>query len=357
MQTKNDQLQARIYFLDYARIFAFTSVLIGHLFNKDLEELAANQGVHVLFRQLAGAIHYICAFGGAGVVVFFITSGYIITHVIRNEAPVDFIIRRIFRIYPLFIFAAITELSLAAATQNTPFPPLRELIPRLLLIGDFTGTAYGLGGVEWTLRIELLFYIFMAILRTAGLFRQEKSTPALLFLVALGIFALPTFPNSFEWTDGYFNIFFPFLIIGVLFYYLENSGLKKWSFTLFVAAIFLGTLLRTQALQPKLIGNNFELIALFTFWALWLFRKRMRGHLVVRTLSDMTYAVYLFHLWSWAYLGQFVEKYGVGLIPDRLQRLMLLLAFCLLATKTVEKYGIKLGRIAGRKLNGRTHGA
>ena len=39
------------------------------------------------------------------------------------------------------------------------FPDMSVLVPQLLLIGDFFGTPYSLGGVEWTLRVEVLFYV------------------------------------------------------------------------------------------------------------------------------------------------------------------------------------------------------
>lgn len=345
MSTRSNESSARIDFLDYARIIAFISVLIGHLFNEDLARIAADSGIHAFFRQLSEIAYRICAFGGMGVVIFFITSGYIISHVIKNETTIDFIIRRIFRIYPLFIFATICEMALATTTGNASFPPLDEIIPRLLLLGDFSGVAYGLGGVEWTLRVELVFYVFMVMLKATGVLRLEKLLPAFVFLVSLVVFSLPPFPSSFGWTDGYFNLFFPFLIVGILFYQFENSNLKGLTFHVFSITIFLISLLKIQSLQPRLNGSNFELFAMLTFYVLWYFRSRIRGHFLSRTLSEMTYAVYLFHLWSWSYLGLFVEKYGLPYIPNRLQRLILLFAFCFLAAKTVEKYGIKLGRL------------
>src|SRR5690606_28279973 len=134
-----------------------------------------------------------------------------------------------------------------------------------------------------------------------------------------------------------------FLLIGVLFYQTENHHLKRRTFYLLVTLIFLLSLMRSQSLQPKLNDSNFELFALVAFYGLWRYRSCLTGNAIVKTLSEMTYAVYLFHLWSWPYLGTFVEKYGFASLPNRLQRLVLLLLFCLLAAKTIEKYGIRWG--------------
>jgi len=344
---------ARIYFLDYARIFAFSSVLVGHLFSEDLTRIYTDTELHIFFRALAEGLNHLCRFGGAGVVVFFMTSGYIISHVLQEETTLDFLIRRIFRIYPLFMFAILSEMLLLSVTQNTPFPPLQEILPRLLLVGDFTGTPYGLGGVEWTLRVEVAFYVFMALLKASGVLRLHTKLPIFLLLISLLVFYLPAFPNSFGWTDGYFNIFFPFLLIGILFQRHEAGHLKTNYFHIFVGVIFVMTLLKSQALQAKLNSSNFELFALVIFYGLWRFREHLNGNFLVKTLSEMTYAVYLFHLWSWETLGVLVEKYGVAFLPNRLQRLILLFAFCLLAAKTVEKYGIKLGRAISRNYTGK----
>ncbi len=49
------------------------------------------------------------------------------------------------------------------------------LIPQLLLIGDFFQTPHTLNGVEWTLRVEVLFYVFMLILRYTDLIGKREN--------------------------------------------------------------------------------------------------------------------------------------------------------------------------------------
>ncbi len=48
------------------------------------------------------------------------------------------------------------------------------LIPQLLLVGNFFNTPYSLNGVEWTLRIEVFFYIFMYLMSHFKILNDKK---------------------------------------------------------------------------------------------------------------------------------------------------------------------------------------
>ena len=104
------------------RIFAFISVLVGHKIYDKLEFASQNQSLHITIRYLAEALLPLCLGGAAGVIVFFLTSGYIITHVLQKEETAEFIVKRIFRIYPLYIFAVITEALLARIIDGVELP-------------------------------------------------------------------------------------------------------------------------------------------------------------------------------------------------------------------------------------------
>jgi len=61
----------RIIFLDYLRIFAFTSVLVGHKFYAYVLEFADNHAIHVTSRFIAKLLLPLLQGGRAGVIVFF----------------------------------------------------------------------------------------------------------------------------------------------------------------------------------------------------------------------------------------------------------------------------------------------
>ena len=171
--------QKRIVFLDYLRIFAFASVFAGHKFAAPVQEMAQQAG---LAGALARALWPFIEGGGAGVVVFFLVSGYVISEVLQREGAAPFLLRRVFRIYPLYITAALGEWLLV----NPPATGSQRLA-QWLLAGDFTGAPYALAGVEWTLRLEMLFYAWMALLRLANLTRPARSA---LWLGACALLAL-----------------------------------------------------------------------------------------------------------------------------------------------------------------------
>ena len=72
VETSGKPREARIAFLDYLRIFAFSSVLIGHKFLTYFQDIATNANVHASARLLASYLIPLFTGGGAGVVVFFL---------------------------------------------------------------------------------------------------------------------------------------------------------------------------------------------------------------------------------------------------------------------------------------------
>ena len=72
----------RVVFLDYLRIFAFVSVLVGHKFAEPLQAAMADptspghRAARLSWPWVQG--------GGVGVLVFFLVSGYVITQVLQR---------------------------------------------------------------------------------------------------------------------------------------------------------------------------------------------------------------------------------------------------------------------------------
>ena len=131
-----NQPASRIVFLDYMRIFAFASVLIGHKFYKSLMAALSDPNIHTtLFKTLGEWLAPLCLGGAAGAVVFFLTSGYIITHVLRSEKPGEFLIKRFFRIYPLYVTAIIIETAVNYYIGGCPCSACKHLDTSFLATG------------------------------------------------------------------------------------------------------------------------------------------------------------------------------------------------------------------------------
>lgn len=130
----NPKAITRIAFLDYLRIFAFISVLIGHKFYANIVAAIANDKLHATPKLLLELLTPFVFGGGAGVIVFFLVSGYIISQVLSVEQTTSFLIRRVFRIYPLYVIAVLIQI-IVQKTWGTL--SLNLLVQQLLLIGDF----------------------------------------------------------------------------------------------------------------------------------------------------------------------------------------------------------------------------
>lgn len=339
----------RVVFLDYLRIFAFVSVLVGHKFYAQLDALAADTGLPVVVRGAIEAFLPLCRGGATGVIVFFLVSGYIITQVLQKETVPAFAIKRIFRIYPLYVCAVLLETWASWEFFGTPLPPWQTMLPRLLLLGDFFDTPYALAGVEWTLRVEILFYAFMALLKAVHVLQRPGLLPVVFVGSALALHALPPFPQVAQWTYGYLTLYAPFLFIGALVYLLEHRLASRLACLAAMGFLFVQFLLRLPQLQPGWAGSHHGMYAMALFGCAWGLRGRLGGNVAVQLLSNLTYSVYLFHNWSWDYLLYSVLRLSTlgyswpGIAPT-LQVLFALFAGCYVSYMLIEQPGIRTGR-------------
>jgi len=341
MKTKNTD---RIVFLDYTRILAFVSVLFGHQFILPIIAATHDTTLHSSLRLIADIVFQICYGGAAGVVVFFLTSGYIISHVLQSEPTQEFIIKRIFRIYPLFIFAVIMQALLDRYVSGVPFADIWMWIPRLLLLGDYFGVPPVIGSVEWTLRIEISFYALMAIMKAVGIMRHQNYLPLVFILVAGALHFLPPFPSAPGLAFAYFSVYAPFLFIGSCIYLIEKKKASVNMCILAIAVIMCSFFTKTTSYLPAWNDLNYGIYAVGIFLAAWLFRKSMSDGPIIRTLSTLTYSVYLFHNWLWAYIEMTLKSFGIQESLLKPVTLVVLFVFCYFINKTVEEYGLKAGR-------------
>ena len=309
--TINIKVSERLAFLDILRIFAFVSVLIGHKFYDILDGLSKNEASHLTLKAFVDIVKTACWGGGTGVVVFFLISGYIITLVLETENTNTFLIKRIFRIYPLFISAVVLEAIFGHLLNGTPYPAISVWIPQLLLIGDFFGTPYALSGVEWTLRIEVLFYAVMSALKYVGLIRNSRFLPLVyLLIVALLQIAKP-FPHQQGFGYGYVTLYLPFLFLGSCIFLMERKKIGKELGLLCITYIFFSYLYFDSIISPSSKESHFAALACTIFFALWLIRLNLKEYLLIAFLSELTYSVYLFHNWLWAPIYSAIKNYSI----------------------------------------------
>ncbi len=344
--------QGRLVFLDYLRIFAFASVFVGHKFIEPLRAVAQSgsgwQGA------LARAVFPFVEGGGAGVVVFFLVSGYIITHVLQREHTAEFLLKRAFRIYPLYWAAVLGHQALLWAQQGTR-PEPATLLPQLLLIGDVTGTTYTLHGIEWTLRLELAFYLLMAACSASGLTRAARGLALALPFggLLLALHLLPPLASHTEWSRGYLSLYLPFLLVGSVWWLYEQRRLRGLTLLAFVAAAYLLYRLGLQQWQARWQHTWFAEVALALFALGWWLRARLPAPVLVLALSELTYAVYLLHVWLFEPFRDAALRLGAPPAAGALTGIAGVLAASWLLVRAIERPGIARGRRLARRLEPR----
>ena len=347
---KINQADKRIVFLDYLRIFAFISVLVGHKFSDYWVEFSNNFDIHATPRLLVTLLLPLVQAGGAGVVVFFLISGYIITHVLQTEKTTEFVIKRLFRIYPLYVVAVLIQYVPVFFAGKTPDLP--HFLAQISLMGDFFGTSYTLNGVEWTLRAEVLFYLYMAVLKASKMLdKNVRFLPYVYILTVLLSAFLCPIPSEEIWSKGYLTIYGPFLLLGSSIYLLEKRIISLSMFSLCMLFIFYNYYHFISVYQKLWINAHFAILAFLIFSIALLFRKFFILTAWAAVLSDMTYAVYLFHNWFFEYIKDGMNMAHFEIRNPNLVALCLLFITCYLLVRLVEKPGIKLGKLVLRTIN------
>ena len=128
-------------------------------------------------------------FGTLGVAIFFLISGFVIPFSIRNTPSLSFLRARALRIYPTYLAASTCMLFVVWASSHywgTNFSmDLSRLISNLLLINaDIAQPTIDL--VNWTLSVEIKFYIAAALM--AGALRSANVSALIMVSVLIVAF-------------------------------------------------------------------------------------------------------------------------------------------------------------------------
>jgi peptidoglycan/LPS O-acetylase OafA/YrhL len=358
--SKPQAFRPRLAFLDWLRIFAFMSVLIGHTIYPTISDLASNQAIHPSLRLLIQFLLPWAHEGGVGVGVFFLISGYIITLVVESEDSVEYAIKRFLRIYPLYITAVIAQFILL--TRSGMQPSFRVVLQQISMLGDFFQTPFSLGGVEWTLRIEILFYAFMGILafisRRLPTKLNQRRYPFIYVAVVILLGILPPFTSGkIGWglwpATGAVTLYAPFLLIGSMIYLFEKRLTQLKPLVVISFFIYIQYLALLPKYQPLWSRDHHALLGLTLFLLAWIFRHQIKGDKFIILIASLTYSVYLFHNWLYFALKSKLQSQGVGSAMSVLLAFIILFAVCWASMVLVEKPGISLGKklIALRNTN------
>jgi len=295
--------------VDSLRAIACALVIIYHTIGF-FDGIASNSyGLSVFSRGL----------GVLGVLLFFAISGYVVPSSLRGtrvRGVKKFAIRRFFRLWPTFWLSLIL-IFLADYNQFS--------VRQLLVGGTMFPSLFGvsaIGGHFWTLEVELIFYIIVALL--FGVFRTLCRTivvPAYLIII---VWCLSW--DSPPEKQGYWirlPIFLSIMFYGTCCRELMKENLsfihKKTSYYRASMIGFVTAIVSTWPIQGIYFGfieNDFYQVKAgfvmlasilgFLFWVLF-FRMQIEW---LSRVGRWTYSAYLFH---WLILYSILSKFSAYL--------------------------------------------
>ena len=300
------------------------------------------------------------SYGGRGVDLFFVISGFIIFYATDRAklTPAQFLRRRVERIVPLYFFVifAVTVLAITLpATFGTPdwYTP-RHILKSLAFIA-FTDGDVPVVYVGWSLEYEMYFYLAVALLMalTRDVWRNIVMIFSALAIIgripgvesALGNYAFFADPMILEFVLG--------VIAGCAFV----NGRISWPM-LVAAACAIAAVLVTDPMSRAIVsGIPF---ACLVAAAAFISRKRIDPswpELALARLGDASYSIYLAQVETVSLAGTAVA----GLIPAIPPLLLvavtsgLVVTLGLLLNILVERPLLKLSRRLGRPRPPRVH--
>lgn len=282
-------------------------------------------------RDMGSAANFLVDIGKFGVQIFFVISGFTIFNQFFTErySLRDFLAVRLSRIsipyYPilllLFIYIKMggTQFNSWATLFNSGDISVGNLIAHITYLSPYFKNYQNtiLGG-EWTLGVEVFFYVVFGVLITYGIFKLSPRSFLLFGVVFFFISAALVVATKLLGLDAILMLWLPFgygymFFLGGLAYYLRNH-LKDDRFFLriklsrsAVSDFVLGALLLMLAIVV-VFGNGIPYIGLFTelgfviatFLLLVFFNSDGRLSILIENnvllfLGSISYSFYLIH--------------------------------------------------------------
>jgi exopolysaccharide production protein ExoZ len=248
------------------------------------------------FEVSDSALTFALSYGGRGVDLFFVISGFVIFYATHraNLTPAEFLRRRVERIVPLYfvVIFAVTMLAITLpATFGTPdwYTP-RHILKSLAFV-SFTDGDMPVVYVGWSLEYEMYFYLAVALLM--ALTRDVWRNIVVMFSVFAILGQIPgvaaTLGNYAFFADPMILEF----VLGVIVGYVFVNGRIGWPMSAAAACAIVAVLVSDPASRVIVSGIP---AACLVAAAAWASRKRIDPSWPERALArlgDASYSIYL----------------------------------------------------------------
>lgn len=245
-------------------------------------------------------------YGVFGVGVFFLISGLVIPISLRNLSTGTFLLRRFFRIYPVYWFCLAISVAMYFVCSWYWSTPLSDRIsgPFLLRNLSLLHSAAGIASLDfvcWSLAVEIKFYLIVALIFLIGR-RTHRVIGLSMACVALGCVAayITTHgQNPASWFSYLVSDmkYLSFMLLGCLFYYALYNDISTTAALVYGAIIYALFVTTNAFYENEFLGplvKNYS-YALMLFWACYLLRDRFKANRILDFLADVSFPLYLIH--------------------------------------------------------------
>ena len=297
--------------------------------------------------------------GPFGVGVFFLISGLVIPISLGTHSRLSFLGARLLRIFPTYVaclLLLVGVIALNAAGWGRPFPyRIGDVVGNALLGYDLVGRP-SIDLVNWTLSIELKFYVLVVLLAP---WIRRGSVLALLGvgvavfacdrLIAAGVLgpADPA-PSTPGYTASSHLLCLTFMLMGTAFNY-HLRGLVRTRTLLAVLAALAGLFVLTWrtsvwAVQFPVVTVNYA-YALALFGGLYAVRRHIPANPVLDAMAAISFPFYVLHsILGFSVMRLLMTGAGWPYYPALAAAVLTILAAATLIHRAVERPTIRVGR-------------
>ena len=265
----------------------------------------------------------IFAFGGSGVDIFFVLSGFIIFYIhkkdIGNPSIIkDFLLKRIIRIYPIYwiilsgkILASVDVSNLAIANYNF----LETIKAFLLFPQDRILLSEQFLGVSWTLSYEIFFYICFGLM----IYFKPQYFLSVASVWLLGVFLnfvnLINIPSGNVLLEFFFDERHLEFILGCFAAHIIANNIVYWKKSLVWSGLFLYTLgainIKYELIEiSRVISIAIPITMIIIGGVAWEINRGWKISSWLLLLGNASYSIYLFHGFIMNNLTKITEATG-----------------------------------------------
>lgn len=317
----------RIVFLDYLRALACLLVVFGHVY---LIGFNFYEGITPWVPSVKGlifgpdaparnvftwpfmtlAVKTDINVGALGISLFFLISGFVILRAAERESTLTFLVRRIFRIYPVnlacvFLAGGVTAIYCAYTGTVSPHS-LTSILSSGFVANGFLRN-FETTPVLWSLEVELIFYVLMAVLAARGAITFQTILNAACICAVFTYAArapaaadLPASLNAAAMHLSFTSTHIGFLLVGSMIYRASQGG-ALWRGAAYVAASIAVFCAARWAYVTEHAGiGGVDLVNGFVGLALFGLALRSGMHWKwirpLKWVADISYPLYVVHV-------------------------------------------------------------